>query len=236
MSRGLNAVSEAFPPQQIKNKKNKKIKTYPGGNTGLKCLWICHLLSYKIMYKWEADHYGLKKIPNKTWNSTLISYVPLCSSAALGHFQYLCCSRLTPCAPSDCDAWGHKSTASCLDFNMVLSMLALCLFVYFNYSSPLPTIPLLYFLCLSLLTNFVDKLCFSFVNMFSFFRICFSLSSLGAIFVAIKYKAVVLLEILCSVSCFIPTSVTNRATLSLMVATKNWERPSEPGGLGTGIL
>lgn len=47
MSRGLNAVSEAFPPQQIKKKK----RIYPGGNTGLKCLWICHLLSYKIMYK-----------------------------------------------------------------------------------------------------------------------------------------------------------------------------------------
>ena len=31
MSHGLNAVSEAFPPQQ------RKKRIYPGGNTGLKC-------------------------------------------------------------------------------------------------------------------------------------------------------------------------------------------------------
>lgn len=100
----------------------------------------------KTMYKWEADHYRLKKKPMKF----IRSFMHLQDI-----FQYLCCSRLTPCALSDCDAWGHKSTASCLDFNMVLSVLALIL-----NSSPLPTIPLLYFSCLSLLTNFVDKLCF----------------------------------------------------------------------------
>lgn len=32
----------------------------PGGNTGLKCVWICHLLFYRVMYKWEADHDNTK--------------------------------------------------------------------------------------------------------------------------------------------------------------------------------
>lgn len=46
-------VSEAFPPQQKKLYIYKYIYThiYPGGNTGLKFLLICHLLSYEIMYE-----------------------------------------------------------------------------------------------------------------------------------------------------------------------------------------
>lgn len=80
--------------------------------------------------------------------------------------------RLPPHPPT---AWGHKSTASCLDFNTVPSVSALFL--------PLPSRPLF---CLHLFCRF----CFPYCKYFLYTV----LSILSAILVAIKYKAVVLLE------------------------------------------
>lgn len=68
---------------------------YHGGNTGLKCLWIYHLLSYRIMWTWDADHYRLKEATK--FHCVIITCLHF-SSASPGHFQYLCCSRLIPCA------------------------------------------------------------------------------------------------------------------------------------------
>lgn len=99
---------EAFSPQ--KKKKN------PGGNTGLKCLWSCHLLCYKMM--WEGDQYGLKELVRFHFHHMFFPHLHLSGSVSI------CVVVSSLCAPSDCDARGQKSTASCLDFNMVLSVLA----------------------------------------------------------------------------------------------------------------
>lgn len=62
---------------------------------------------------------------NTDWkNSSDFTFTTFFPHLHLSHSVSICVVVSSPCAPSDCDAWGQKSTASCLDFNMVLSVLA----------------------------------------------------------------------------------------------------------------
>lgn len=128
---------------------------------------------------------------NTDWkNSSDFTFTTFFPHLHLSHSVSICVVVSSPCAPSDCDAWGQKSTASCLDFNMVLSVLASLkkkkkktknfLYQPYHYS------------------NFVSKPPRQFCTQTFTCKCCpppFLPSTLGAIFVAIKNKAVVLLEI-----------------------------------------
>lgn len=146
-SRGLNAVSEAFPPQ---------IETFILGETLDWNVYGCYLPSHRTCEVTITDRKAPTKFHcNITRSLFFFFFSPRLHLLDVFRVGAVVVSCRVPL--SDCDAWGQKSTASCLDFYMVLSVLAY-LIKKINNSSPVQTTTLL--LCLSLLTNFVDELCF----------------------------------------------------------------------------